>query len=780
MTERNPPHPMAQFEQEMSKGSGVEVWRSLLHYKWLIILCTLVGGGLGYLYFMRQPAVFQSSTRILIIKEQLTTNELPVQSVTRARAYEDSVTTQMMLLKSPLIVQNAFDKHNLGSLKSFAGNAGVWGVLSGLNVLQANERASVIDLTYSGGDPSDCQTVLTAVIESYKDFLQETHQNVSKETVTLIEQARETLLKELERKEKAYGEFRKESPVVSTRDGVFNIHGARLSSIESARLSLLISRSQTRAQLEALESALARGGNKEALMLMMDKQGSNELLASGSKSRLAVDLFPMILEEQLLLEDYGPEHPKVKAIRTRIRVTRNHLQSLLSDPDDPNSKPEQADFITVYLESLREDLKSIDKKEEQLTELFKAEEESAREMTAYEILDENMRNDIRRTSQLFEGVVKRLEEVSLLQDYGQMKTRVLSPPGFGWQVAPIMPRNLGLGITLGFFAGCGLAFLIELADKRFRSPEEITEALGLPVIGHIPFIKAGKSDETSTMDSSLCVFHHPKSNLAEAYRGVRTALYFSTRGEGHKVIQVSSPNPGDGKSTLAVNLGIAIAQSGKRTLIIESDFRRPRVHKLLGIDREVGVTSVIGGEAELADAIQETQVPNLFAISCGPKPSNPSELLSSPRYAELIELLREKFEYVIIDTPPLMAVTDPAVVAPRVDGVLLAFRISKRSRHDCVRSTELLSSLGVNVLGVVVNGLNRKDRYGYGYGRYSNYRYGGGYGVSPYGYGYGGGYGYGYGYDDRYASYYSDDDDQKKKSKTEKVRQKPLPPHGTA
>ncbi|HEY3967690.1 MAG TPA: polysaccharide biosynthesis tyrosine autokinase [Planctomycetaceae bacterium] len=747
MNERNQQRPMAYFEQDQSKGSGTEVWRSVLHYKWLILLTTLVGGSLGYLHFVRQPPVFQSTARILIIKEQLS-NELPVQTVSRSRAYEDSVSTQMMLLKSPLVIEEAVKSHRLDSLRSYAGLGSPTGAIMGaLNVTQAHERASILDLSFTGGDSEDCETVMKAVIESYKGFLQETNQNVSKETVDLIEQARKTLLVELERKEEAYGEFRNSNPIVATKDGILNVHSARLQQIEASRLSLIISRSQTKAQLEALEAAIARGGNREALMLMMDKQGGNEMLAVGSKSRMAEELFPMILEEQMLLEDYGPEHPKVKQIRTRIRITRNHLQTLISDDEsDSNKKGESADFITVYLESLREDLQSIDKKESQLNDLFNEEEGHARTMTAYEIKDANMRHDIRRTSQLFEGVVKRLEEVSLLKDYGQMKIRVLSEPGLGWQIAPIMSRIVGLGSMLGFFAGCAVAFLVEIADKRFRGPEEITETLGLPVVGHIPYIRVGKADATSDIDASLCVFHHPKSNLSESYRGVRTALYFSTRGEGHKVIQVSSPNPGDGKSTLAANLCVAIAQSGKRTLILESDFRRPRVHKLFGIASDVGVTSVLSDEAELTDAIQETEIPNLYAMSCGRKPTNPSELLSSPRYAELIELLREKFEYVIIDTPPLLAVTDPAVVATQVDGVLVAFRINKRSRHDCVRSTELLSSLGVNVLGVVVNGLNKKDRYGYGNGRYGSApRYGGGSGTSN--------SGYSLSYDEQYASY---------------------------
>jgi capsular exopolysaccharide synthesis family protein len=500
-------------------------------------------------------------------------------------------------------------------------------------------------------------------------------------------------------------------------------------------------------------------------MLMMDKSSSSMDINGGNgKVTAAGTLFPLLLEEQMLLEDFGVDHPKIKAIRKRIDLTRTFLRSngMEDSPasEDALKKAGPTDFVTVYLESLREDLRAIDEKQKELNQLFIVEVDEAKKLSNDEVTDETLRNDIARTNQLFEGIVKRLEEINLIQDYGKMKTRVLNNPTLGWQVAPVMSRIVGFAGTMGFFAGCAIAFLLEMADKRFRSPEEITEKLGVPVIGHIPFYKAEKSDETSSIDGSICVYHRPKSNLAEAYRGIRTALYFSTRGEGHKVIQVSSPNPGDGKSTMAANLAVAIAQSGKRTLIVESDFRRPRVHKLIGIDREVGVTSVISGDVELVDAIQETGIENLYALSCGPKPSNPSELLSSPRYAELIDLLREKFDYVIIDTPPLLAVTDPAVVATRVDGILMTIRINKRSQQDCVRSTELLSSLGANQLGVIVNGVDSHDKYGgYGYGGYRQYA-----GKSYGSVGYGGGY-YSYGYDDRYTSYYGEDDDRERAKK---------------
>ena len=775
--ERTKPNPLAYLEQE-SGGSGVEIARGLLRRKWIIFFFLATGCGLGYLQFLQQPPIYQTSARILIIKEDA--SDIPVQAMIRqVRAYEESISTQVILLRSPLIVEEAVKKKGLTSLSVFA-NAGdpVGMILGGLDVKRADEKASVLDLNFSCGSAEDCQTILQAILESYEDFLLATHTTVSTDTVKLITKAKDELLEKLGVKEKAYREFREATPLIWTKEGSFNIHQARLNQIEATRSSLIISRSQTKAQLQALEAAIERGGSREAILLMMDKSSPVDFNAGSGKVSVAGTLFPLLLEEQMLLLDYGPEHPKILAIRKRIDVTRSHLRSNgMEDTlpgDDIQKKSGPTDFVAVYLDSLREDIRSNDEKQKELNDLFVVEAEDAKKLSNFEVTDETFRQDIARTHQLFEGVVKRLEEINLIQDYGKMKTRVLNNATLGYQIAPVMSRIVGFAGTMGFFAGCAIAFLLELADKRFRSPEEITEKLGVPVIGHIPFYKPEKSDESSAIDGSICVYHRPKSNLAEAYRGIRTALYFSTRGEGHKVIQVSSPNPGDGKSTTAANLAVAIAQSGKRTLLVESDFRRPRVHKLIGVNREVGVTSVISGEAELSDAIQETGIENLYALSCGPKPSNPSELLSSPRYAELIDLLREKFDYVIIDTPPLMAVTDPAVVATRVDGVLMTIRISKRSQQDCLQSAELLSSLGANQLGVIVNGVDSHDKYG-GYG-YSGYRQSKG-GKTYESVGYGGGYSYGY--DERYTSYYGEDDEPQRPSPAPRAKKPSQPPLGT-
>lgn len=329
----------------------------------------------------------------------------------------------------------------------------------------------------------------------------------------------------------------------------------------------------------------------------------------------------------------------------------------------------------------------------------------------------------------------------------------LNAPPMGYKVEPRASVILPVGLIFGLLAGIGLAYLAEWSDSSFRSPTEIRRRLGMNILGHVPAfnIEAEPSPEMAGLDTSLCTAHRSKSTEAESFRGVRTSLFFAMQGAGHRVVQVTSPSMGDGKSTLAANLAISIAQSGKSILLIDADCRRPRQHRLFGLQTHVGLSSVLIGEAEPIDAIQTTPVANLSVMPCGPKPPNPAELLNSPRLTELLELMQSRYDIVLVDTPPLLAVSDPCVVASRVDGVLLAIRLSKNGRPQAERAKEILNSLNANVLGIVVNGLSRKGQEGY-----EGYNYGYGYG---YNYSYGYGYGYEYTYQYAYDADYTQDSD---------------------
>jgi capsular exopolysaccharide synthesis family protein len=198
-------------------------------------------------------------------------------------------------------------------------------------------------------------------------------------------------------------------------------------------------------------------------------------------------------------------------------------------------------------------------------------------------------------------------------------------------------------------------------------------------------------------------------------------LYFSEGGQTHRVFQITSATPGDGKSTVAANLAVCIAQSGKRVLLMDADMRKPRQHEIFRISAQTGLASIIALGEELADTVQQTAVDKLWLLPAGPLPPDPSELLTSSRFPELISVLREQYDYVVVDTGPLLLVSDPSVVAARVDGVLMAVRLSKNSRRQTNQAKEILMSLDTKVVGVVVNGVGGARSRGYHYGTYGDY-----------------------------------------------------------
>ena len=228
----------------------------------------------------------------------------------------------------------------------------------------------------------------------------------------------------------------------------------------------------------------------------------------------------------------------------------------------------------------------------------------------------------------------------------------------------------------------------------------------------------------------------------------RTSLYFNTQGKNHSVIQVTSPTPGDGKSTLAANLAVSIAQSGKRVLLVDADMRRPRQHVTFGIESSRGFATVLSGQSEWRDSLTESvEVDGLTLMPCGARVQTiQPNSATSPQIDVLFEEMREEFDFVIIDTPPLLAVTDPSPIAARVDGVVLCLRIKKNVRVSAERATEMLTNLGAHCIGLVVNGVGAQSGYG------SQYTYG----AYRAGYSYNG-YGYGYGYGTGGGKYYDED-----------------------
>jgi succinoglycan biosynthesis transport protein ExoP len=389
--------------------------------------------------------------------------------------------------------------------------------------------------------------------------------------------------------------------------------------------------------------------------------------------------------------------------------------------------------------------------EDAFTSMLADEREKLKSSSDVELKDQSMRDQIDRTKRLFELVVQRLGEIKLNETAGAYTMEVINKSSRAHQTAPDLARFMTTGSIFGLLIGLALTYIREKVDNRFLAPEDIHAQLGVPVIGHVadmPHSIRNAKHTGSSIDSTVVAHHWPQSQHAECFRAVRVALYFNTQASGHRVIQVTSPSPSDGKSTLASNLAVSIANSNKSVLLVDADLRRPRVHKIFGLDSEQGLVQVLRGQAELADVLQGSGIDGLDCLVCGRRPSDPAELLTSASFERFLDVVRDKYDYVILDTPPLLAVTDPSVVAARVDAVFLMIRLKKNARDSATRAAEILGSVGATLAGVVVNGAGAKKTHGYGkYGRYGSYRYA----ATGYGYGYGYGYGLGHGYDSSYA-----------------------------
>jgi succinoglycan biosynthesis transport protein ExoP len=743
----------------------------LLRRKWIVIIFSLMGLGLGYLYYCQLIPKYQSAAMVHVTSRG--TAKIYTSSQNMGSGYDDYMSgyhvstfvlpTHAVLIKSPLIVGRAIRNKNLVSeCPSLAGLENPAAAISaGLTITKGSGRenrdANVLNLTYSGLDSKDCQTILSAVIETYQEYLGETYQNVSQDTVQLITKAKEDLHLQIRELDKRYKDFRSKSPLMWQGHEGTNIYAVRLESIEESRAKAVVQRVEALARREAINNALGEGKSRQALMLMTRRLAKSTMEAGAladEKNDLQSQLLPLQLDEELLLAQYGPDHPRVKEIRLKIQ----RFQTFQKDRETKKQAEEPSgDFLAVYLDSLTQEAAETRYQEDRLTALFNEVQTEAKKLDDFQVEDKIYKADIDRLSKLFEGVVNRLAEINLIKEYGGYVTQVLSHPGPGIQYEPRIHIALISGFGIGMILGLCLGFLVDLADKSFRSADEIRQQLGLPVVAHIPVLDLERSERMQRIiegmpriEPSVVTFHNTKSRESEAYRRVRTALYFNTEGQEHRVIQITSPDPSDGKTTLSTNLSVSIAQSGKRVLLVDADFRRPKIHRVFGVSAETGVSQVITDEIPLSVAIKTTAQPNLDILPCGPRPNNPAELLSSPRFRELLGELRSLYDFVIVDTPPLLAVTDPATVAPCVDGVLVTIRLSKSGRPNAKRAIDQVTAVGGRVIGIVVNGVGGARRYGgYGGKNYSNYYYSYG---SRY-YRYDETYGYG-----KYGSYYIDRD----------------------
>lgn len=745
--------PMAMEEEA---GASIDFWGIVRRRFFLILFFMLVSVGLGTLYVFTATPWYESVARIQIIPEKPTVVNLGAQmfsdpkyignrdplSASHPNAMRSTDVLNSVLVDGGLIRRDTFVELVNPARPEEIGQSIHKYLADRLAIQQNRDDEYMFELTFRSKFKEDSGLFLNRMIEVYRKNLTEGFRKDISESIAKLEESAKTFTQALSTVEKELAEFRAANPVPKLeQDG--KTEALRNVEVVTPQLQVAWEKlNEKRTELE-LVKAFKEAGSPAAVILdvvltqqyrLEHGQAYHDVhLIEGPKEELQ----GLIVQYLSMKSKLGSNHPKMQMMEAMIESKKLLIQERLKASSTVSDIPAEERLEHAVKKLMAEEHEKRMEVERLNTLLIESTTAAQRyaKIIAYEA------EIIEKRNRIYENIGRAqnsVEEVRTARNDTGYKFNVLNPAAEGIQVEPRPLIVFGIATVLGTLLGFGIAYLVDLADKTFRSPHEIIRTLNLALIGHIPVIRGSKAKGDSGLHPVLCTFHKPKSQTAEAFRAVRTAIYFSTQGQKNQVIQVTSPTPGDGKSTLATNLAITIAQSGKRVLLVDGDMRRPSLHKLFKADDKPGFSDVLVEQATISEAIRETEIEGLHLLPCGVKPLQPSELLTSHRLPEVIAEFRERYDMVIIDTPPVLVVTDPCPIAANVDGVICAMRIKKNVRVSAERMVDILRSVNANIIGVVVNGVGAQGTYSsqYSYGAYqSGYSNYGGYGYGGYGYG---------------------------------------------
>jgi len=487
-------------------------------------------------------------------------------------------------------------------------------------------------------------------------------------------------------------------------------------------LSKAVTEAQTQlAEKEALYR-MATSGNVDALPAARDNAVIQDLLKQKS------DLDQQYAEA---VNQFGPNYPKVQRLAAQMQQAQDDLANARKTMVDSIS--EEYNTARSHVQILQD---ALDKQKADANDL-------AEKLVQYNILQ----HDAEANKQLYDGLLQKLKEAGITAGLRSSNIRIVDPA-----LVPSSPsrpqkaRNILLAFLVGLVGGIGLAIFREYLDNTVKSPDDIESLTGLPSLAVVPSLPGLNGHHQSRFsrlvgDSEpqaaggprveLLSYVQPKSQISEAFRALRTSLLLSQAEHPPQVILVTSALPREGKTTAAVNLAVTLAQLGDRTLLMDSDLRKPGVRRALNltIGKETGLSSYLAGVCSLDEVmVPHPMISNLTALTTGPVPPSPADLLSSHRMREAIAELRRQFKFIVIDSPPIMAATDAVILSALTDGVLLVVRSGTTPKEAFTRARDLLAAVKCRLLGVVLNAVDSSaPDYYYSY-RYYPYAYGYGYG----------------------------------------------------
>ena len=703
---------------------------------WLILFFTLLGIALALLFFFKAPKTYRSTAKVFV-------DEKSAPSLADSDGFnQNTIEKYIEVLRSTATLKNAIRDGNLERMEIFEDVDSVIRYLRDGKALIAKSadvksNSGVIKISFDGQNEEETRKVLEAVVGAFGKYIDTDAKDIGGQTTELWTTLHENMLG---RTKEVQSEIEKlmSLPEMLVVDGrVQNPYQLQQARLHEEMHQLRRERTKLEARVAAIQQAKALGKDPQSLVIgVLQEFNETSMGAYTSTHNKFVELK---MREQELLQEYGSNHPELKNIRKQVAMVDSMRMEELSSlrGSEENTLQGKPDMVGDFVERMAGQISMIAAQESSLALSIQEEQRKAAETSVNIERLLALQRERDRLELYSDNTIDKLGEVKVLEDFQWRSMSVLNPASIAEQVAPSLPLCLGGGLFLGTLFGFLFAGVKELAEKTFRSSDDIAALLGSRVIGHVGLfqrVRPRKDSPFANVAPELITLHQPSNQNCEAYRSIRTSIFFRAQETGAKIIQITSPTPGDGKSTTISNIAASMAQSGRKVLVIDADLRKPRQHRYFGVDNDYGLTSVVYGQMEPEEAVRVIQAEYLSVVTCGPIPPNPSELLTSARFEAIIGVYREQYDYILIDTPPLLAVTDPAIVCRFVDLVYMVMRINNGVRSNSVRAKEVVDSMGVELSGVIINGLRRRDQKTYDYkgGKYgyAGYTFGAGYGSS--------------------------------------------------
>ncbi len=642
--------------------------------KGLLLVGLCVVYALGAAYYASRDFVYEARAAILV-------HPLGDALSGRSEEHLNFMPTHMRLVTSPAVLERAVEKMKLrDQAKAENHDWPTVDFLADALKVTSQKETEILEVAYHTKDKSSAVPVTNAVVGAYLDFVNETHRSTSRDILQILTQQKDELDKQLREKETALLAMQEKEGVLTTADDKGNVAMARVATVNDSLTRARLHRLELEARAQSLKLAIERKEPIDAYLIRyLDRMGSDLVVSSlGLHQNTQSFMFEqdavrrIIVTDQLELQRlrsiYGPKHPKVVMLEEKIRLTS---QSLTPEKMTPQLKSmNQKELQDLALLLVESDIKEAKNVEDDLQKQCEVEKTLAVEFNARRAPFVALETDLNRLRSFYDTVNLRIRQVNLGGDAGVVSTQVIEPPQE--PIVPVSPNLNKVALTstiLGLFFGLALCYLFEWWDTGYRGPEDIVQHLGLQVVGHIPRMtsKEGKALE-------LIMDHTSRSGEAEAFRTMRRELFGLPRTGG-------------------------LAQ-----LLQEEEFKAEDLEK----------------------AIERTKVANLDVLPSGANPPNPTELLTGMRFGQILAWAEGRYDRILCDAPPILAVSDCALIGQRLDGAFLVIRADKNDRIMAGRARDTLRGMNCNVLGVIVNSLFTGDTYGYAYYRkssYSHYKY---------------------------------------------------------